>query len=180
MALDFPNSPTDGQTFSSGSVTWTYSTANAVWTCSQSAAGTAYQATAPTGALGMTWVDSDTNALYVYNGSAWVLLPGIEAKVPTITTNNYTMILSDQGRMLEMNNGATANTLTIPLNSSVAYPVGTTITIVQTGTGQTTVTATGGVTLNASPGAKLRTQWSTATLVKRATDTWLLFGDVIA
>jgi hypothetical protein len=73
-----------------------------------------------------------------------------------------------------------ANNLTVPLNSSVAFPVGSQINILQTGSGQTTVVAAGGVTINATPGLKIRAQWSYATLIKRATDTWVLVGDVSA
>ena len=42
------------------------------------------------------------------------------------------------------------------------------------------VAATAGVTINATPGLKLRAQWSSATLIKRATDTWVLVGDLSA
>jgi len=70
--------------------------------------------------------------------------------------------------------------LTIPTNSSVAYPVGTTIDIIQTGTGQVTIAGAGGVTVNGTPGLKLRTQWSSATLLKRAENTWLVYGDLTA
>jgi hypothetical protein len=94
-------------------------------------------------------------------------------------TASYTLVLSDKGKLVEMSN-ASANNLTVPLNSSVAYPTGTQINILQTGAGQTTVVATGGVTINASPGLKLRAQWSAATLIKRATDTWVLVGDLSA
>jgi hypothetical protein len=52
--------------------------------------------------------------------------------------------------------------------------------VIQTGAGQTTVVATGGVTINGTPGLKLRAQWSGATLIKRATDTWALIGDLSA
>lgn len=100
-----------------------------------------------------------------------------------ITTNaktaSYTLILTDSSKMVEISN-ASANTLTVPPNSSVAFPIGTQIIITQTGAGQTTLTAGAGVTINATPGLKLRTQWSTATLVKRATDTWIAFGDLVA
>jgi hypothetical protein len=95
------------------------------------------------------------------------------------TGTTYTSVLADNGKIVEMNN-ASANTLTVPLNSSVAYPVGAQINILQTGTGQTTVAATGGVTINATPGLKLRAQWSSATLIKRATDSWVLVGDLSA
>lgn len=94
-------------------------------------------------------------------------------------TSSYTLVLSDDGKLVEISS-ASANTLTIPLNSSVSYPIGTQIQILQTGAGQTTITATGGVTLNGTPGLKLRTQWSSATLVKRATDTWVAIGDLSA
>lgn len=91
----------------------------------------------------------------------------------------YTLVLSDQGKAVEMNNGS-ANTLTVPPNSSVAFPTGTTILVIQTGAGQTTLAAGSGVTINATPGLKTRAQWSAATLVKRATNTWLAFGDLSA
>jgi len=75
---------------------------------------------------------------------------------------------------------ATAQTLTVPTNATVAWPVGTSISILQTGAGQVTVAGAVGVTINATPGLKLRAQWSSATLLKRATDTWVLFGDLSA
>ena len=90
---------------------------------------------------------------------------------------SYTLVLADSGKMIEMNN-ASANTLTIPPNSSVALPVGTTITVLQTGAGQCTLTAGAGVTVNATPGLKLRAQWASATIIKRATDTWVALGDL--
>jgi len=94
-------------------------------------------------------------------------------------TASYTAVLADSGELVEMNN-ASANNFTVPLNSSVAFAVGTQINILQTGAGQTTVVATSGVTINATPGLKLRAQWSSATLIKRATDTWVLVGDLSA
>jgi hypothetical protein len=87
------------------------------------------------------------------------------------------LVLSDASKLVEISNAA-ANNLTVPLNSTVAFATGTQISILQTGAGQTTVVATGGVTINATPGLKLRAQWSSATLIKRATDTWVLVGDL--
>jgi hypothetical protein len=102
------------------------------------------------------------------------------SEVPTnAQTASYTLVLADKAKIVEMNVGS-ANNLTVPLNASVAFPVGTQIHIVQTGAGQTTVVATGGVTINATPGLKLRTQWSGATLIKRAENTWVLVGDLSA
>lgn len=94
-------------------------------------------------------------------------------------TASYTAVLSDSGKIVEIAN-ASANTFTIPPNSSVAFSVGTQITVVQTDTGQTTITAGSGVTINATPGLKLRDRWSSATIIKRATDTWLAVGDLSA
>jgi len=94
-------------------------------------------------------------------------------------TASYTLVLGDAGKQVEML-VATANTLTVPPNSSVAFPTGTLILIVQTGAGQTTITAGAGVTINSTPGLKLRTQWSSAVLVKRDTNTWFAAGDLSA
>ena len=75
---------------------------------------------------------------------------------------------------------SSATTVTIPANSSVAYPIGTSIDVLQTSTGQVTIAAGAGVTVNATPGLKLRTQWSSATLFKRAENTWVVYGDLMA
>jgi hypothetical protein len=88
-------------------------------------------------------------------------------------------IISDAGKLVELSN-TSAITVTIPLNSSVPFPVGTQINLLQTNTGQVSVVGAGGVTLNATPGAKLRTQWSFATLIKRAENIWVLVGDITA
>ncbi len=100
----------------------------------------------------------------------------------TITTNtqtaSYSLALTDNGKLVLMN-VATANNLTIPLNSSVNFPVGTKIDISSIGAGQTTIVATVGVTVNSAGGAlKLRLQYSGATMVQTATNVWSLFGDI--
>jgi hypothetical protein len=92
----------------------------------------------------------------------------------------YTLALTDDGKVVEMNN-ASANTLTVPPNSSVAFPVGAQILVLQTGAGQTTVAAGAGVTINSKDGnLKLSAQWCAATLIKRATDSWVVVGDLSA
>ena len=101
-----------------------------------------------------------------------------------ITTNrqtaSYTLVLSDADKLVEMN-VATANNLTVPLNSSVAFPTGTQILLAQYGAGQTTVVATSGVTIRSNGGKlKLNVQYSGATLIKIGTDEWYLFGDIVA
>lgn len=92
----------------------------------------------------------------------------------------YTLALTDDGKVVEMNN-ASANTLTVPPNSSVAFPVGAQILVLQTGAGQTTLAAGAGVTVNSKDGnLKLSAQWCAATLIKRATDVWVVVGDLSA
>ena len=93
-------------------------------------------------------------------------------------TASYTLVLADAGIGVTMSN-ASANNLTVPTNASVAFPIGTTVLIASIGVGQTTIVASGGVTINSAGGAlKLRVRYSSGTLIKTATDTWLLLGDI--
>ena len=101
-----------------------------------------------------------------------------------ITTNrqtaSYTLVLSDADKLVEMNVGS-ANDLTVPLNSSVAFPTGTQILLAQYGAGQTTIVPTSGVTVRSNDGKlKLNVQYSGATLIKIGTDEWYLFGDIVS
>ena len=109
-----------------------------------------------------TQIDSKTNKLITTNRQ----------------TASYTLVLSDADKLVEMN-VASANNLTIPLNSSVAFSTGTQILLAQYGAGQTTIVATSGVTVRSNGGKlKLNAQYSGATLIKIATDEWYLFGDI--
>lgn len=108
------------------------------------------------------------------------VLEGTVAAINNIVQNpqgaGYTLVLADANRLIEMSGGGT---LTVPLNSSVPFPVGTQIIVLQTGASKVTVAPQSTVTVNSSAGLKLRAQWSMATLVKRATDTWVLSGDTV-
>jgi hypothetical protein len=108
-------------------------------------------------------------------------LEGVPSRTPIIQkTASYTLsALSERDDLIEMGS-ASAMTLTIPLNSAVAFPVGTSIDILQTSTGQVTIAGAVGVTVNSTPGLKLRTTWSSATLFKRAENTWVVYGDLTA
>lgn len=95
-------------------------------------------------------------------------------------TANYTLVLTDAGNYVRMN-VVGANTLTVPKNSAVAFPVGTVIHLRQAGAGQTTVSPVDGdVTINTPESYSLRKQGSSASLIKVATDTWDLSGDLVA
>lgn len=95
------------------------------------------------------------------------------------TGTSYTLVLADAFKLVTMAN-ASANSLTVPPNSSEAFPVGTRIDIGQDAAGQTTVVAGSGVTIRNPETLKLRKQWAKATLIKRATDTWDLEGNLEA
>lgn len=121
-------------------------------------------------------VGNTINDFQFFDGSTWQSITD-----PVYTFNqqssSYTLTISDSFKMIEMSSGGN---LTIPLNSSVAFPIGTAIDVLQTGTSQVTLVGAGGVTVDSTPGLKLRTRWSSATLIKRDTNTWLAMGDLTA
>lgn len=106
----------------------------------------------------------------------------LDARFTTIAANqqsdSYTLILTDAGKMIEVNKGSAA-TLTIPANASVAFPVGTIIEAVQMGAGQVTVAITSD-TLQAPNGAKTAKQYSRVSLYKQAATVWIIGGDTTA
>lgn len=104
---------------------------------------------------------------------------GSSAVISNEQTSSYTLVLSDYGKMIEMN-VSSANTLTVPADSSVNFDIGTQIMILQTGTGQTTITPDSGVTIYSKNSEyKLDAQWSSAVIIKRAADTWVALGDLV-
>ena len=96
------------------------------------------------------------------------------------TGTSYTTALSDDGKLITCDN-ASAITLTIPPNGTVAYGIGTQLNIMQLGAGVVTITAGAGVTLR-SAGSKLKTngQYAVATCCKIASDTWVIIGNLAA
>lgn len=105
--------------------------------------------------------------------------------VPSLTaisqkTASYTLAaLTERDSLIEVGSSS-ATTVTIPTDATLDFPIGTTLDILQTSTGQVTIAGAAGVTVNATPGLKLRTQWSSATLMKRAANTWVVYGDLSA
>lgn len=99
-------------------------------------------------------------------------------QITAYTGTSETLALADRGTRVTMNN-ASANTLTVPLNSSVAFPVGTVIEVEQIGAGTTSIAATGGVTIRSrSSFLDISAQYGVVKLHKVATDTWNLSGDL--
>lgn len=99
----------------------------------------------------------------------------------TVTTlGDYTLdTLSHQDNIIEMNSSG-AVTFTIPTDAALAWPVGASMDIFASGTGVVTIAGDTGVTVNATPGLVLRTQWSSATILKRGADNWVVYGDLKA
>lgn len=105
-------------------------------------------------------------------------LPAAASFGLTTQVASYTLAITDANNMVEMN-VAGANTLTVPPNSAVAFPVGTQVTIGQYGAGLTTIAAGAGVSLRAYNGnLKLAGQYAVCALIKRATDEWYVAGNL--
>lgn len=107
--------------------------------------------------------------------------PKINLGINAQTGTTYTTVLDDNGKLITLSNAA-AIAVTIPLNSSVAYPVGAQLNMVQLGAGEVTVSGASGVTV-VSTGAtaaspKTRAQYSTLTAVQTSADNWLVMGDI--
>jgi hypothetical protein len=122
------------------------------------------------------------NQIQFYDGTAWRPYEGIAL----LTTNTaalggtYTLSLDDISKTLTFNSTATY-TVTVPPNSSVAFPIGAKVDVVRLGTGAVTIAQGSGVTVNSKNLNKnIAAQWSGATLVKVDTNTWILIGDLIA
>ena len=98
-------------------------------------------------------------------------------------TADYTPVLNDQYQALIPMNKATAVNFTIPTNASVAYPVGTVLTVLNKGAGAVTIKAvTAGTTTvlsaGATPAQPTLTQYKAAACIKTATDTWYIVGAI--
>ena len=132
-------------------------------------------------ASGLSWATPDvtlTNAVTLSSKTLTAPIINISINPQTVA---YELVLADNGKMVEVSS-ASAVTLSIPTNASQAFATGAQITILQTNTGQVTIAATtpGTTTVNGTPGLKLRAQWSSAVCIKRATDSWVVLGDLVA
>ena len=113
-----------------------------------------------------------------FTAGAWVEVPrpGV-VRIRTLTATSHTLEAIDLGSILETT-GSSAVTVTIPVEATVPFEIGTLINVTQVGTGIATVTAAPGVSLNGVAGGSvaLDGQWSGAALVKRGADAWVIQG----
>ena len=92
-------------------------------------------------------------------------------------TAAYTLALADAGKAVEVTSASAVN-VTVPPNTTAAFPVGTVIEVAQMGAGQVVLVAGSGVTLRTAASLTTRAQYATVTLRKRATDEWIVAGDL--
>ncbi len=129
---------------------------------------------------GVTAISSGVIVNADINASASIELGKLADATIDEKSASYTLALTDKNKFIKMSVTSTANTVTVPTNASVAFPVGSQIHIIQYGTGKTQVIPSGTVTIYATPGAYLRAQYSSATLLKCDTNIWMLMGDLSA
>ena len=142
--------------------------------------GTAITA-ADTGTVTSTMIADGTIVNADINASAAIELGKLADATIDEKSASYTLALTDKNKFIKMSVTSTANTVTVPTNASVAFPIGSQIHIIQYGTGKTQVIPVSGtVILYATPGAYLRAQYSSATLLKCDTNIWMLMGDLSA
>jgi hypothetical protein len=130
----------------------------------------------------ISW-DTTNKKIQVGNGTAAVdFSPStLTISTPTFAANSYAAQATDKDKWLELNS-LVAVSFFINTDVNASFPIGSQLNIIQTGVGQVTIAPIGGgvVTVNGTPGLKLRAQWSAATIVKRAANTWVAVGDLIA
>lgn len=141
-----------------------------------------------TAILGIT-IPDDTDLVKDGASAMRTIGNGFDDALAKLTLNaqtaTYTAVLTDNRNKLVTMSVGSANDFLIPTNASVAFPVGSVINVIQIGAGQTTIKAvTSGTTTISSTGAsaiapKLRAQYSAATCIKVATDTWYVVGDLV-
>jgi hypothetical protein len=131
----------------------------------------------PTGPAGDTGPAGPTGAASTVTGPTGPQGDWSSSQIVKEETDSYTLVVSDAGKLVKLTK-STGLTLTIPTEAAQSFGVGQQINIIQYGAGQVTVTGDTGVTVRSTPTSKLRTQYSTAVLVKIATNEWVLAGDL--
>jgi hypothetical protein len=151
MAINFPSSPVNGQTFTSGDNTWIWSSSLSAWELD---IPTISGPTGPTGPQG-DWAS-----------------PQI---INVQTGTSYTVLNSDDGKLITLNN---SSTVTVTVDGSTALNPGQRIDLIRLGSGGVIVSASG-VTINGTPGLNLRAQYSAATLICLSSNNYVLVGDLV-
>ena len=144
---------------------------------STGATGSAGQVlTVNAGATGTLWASGATGSTGATGATGATGSEGVS--VNPQTSSNYTTVLGDANQLVTLSY-ATACTFTIPTNASVAYPTGTTLSVIQLGTGQITLTpASDAVTIDTPSSLTSRAQYSTIAVVQVSANVWVATGDL--
>ena len=142
--------------------------------------------------LGLTDSNAAANAMLVGSGASttsWTTSPTVtgtftagvavgQAVDLDRKTADYTLVLTDAGKVIEINSGSSEN-VTIPPNSSVAFPTGTQIVVVRLGAGAVVIVEGSGVTTRSDGDKnKIKSQYSSCVLIKHETDEWYILGNL--
>jgi hypothetical protein len=142
--------------------------------------------------LGLTDSNAAANAMLVGSGTSttsWTTSPTVtgtftagvavgQAVDLDRKTADYTLVLTDAGKVIEINSGSSEN-VTIPPNSSVAFPVGTQIVVVRLGAGAVVIVEGSGVTTRSDGDKnKIKSQYSSCVLIKHETNEWYILGNL--
>ena len=142
--------------------------------------------------LGLTDSNAAANAVLVGTGAsttAWTTSPTVTGTLTAGVavgqavdldrkTADYTLVLTDAGKVIEINSGSSEN-VTIPPNSSVAFPTGTQIVVVRLGAGAVVIVEGSGVTTRSDGDKnKIKSQYSSCVLIKHETDEWYILGNL--
>lgn len=118
------------------------------------------------------------NQIQIYDGTTWKFIHGYTTLLSKIAS--YEPALDDAGKTITFDSSSTSN-VTIPPNSSKAFPLGARFDVLRLGTGAVTFVQGSGVTiLSKNSNKNIASRWSGATIVKTDTNTWVLVGDLIA
>ncbi len=142
--------------------------------------------------LGLTDSNAAANAVLVGSGAsttAWTTSPTVTGTLTAGVavgqavdldrkTADYTLVLADAGKVIEINSGSSEN-VTIPPNSGVAFPLGTQVVVVRLGAGAVVITEGSGVTTRSDGDKnKIKSQYSSCVLIKHETDEWYILGNL--
>ena len=204
MAIDFPDSPTSNQIYTSGGRSWiwngsswvAYTTtitsdliANGTITSAMIANGTIVGADIASATITNTQIASATitdanlaNNAITQEKLADRVIGSAEYDNMTLnaqTGTTYTLVLTDAHNLVTLSN-ASSITLTIPTNSSVAFEIGDQVNLLQLGAGQVTIGGAGVTIRSQGSKLKLNGQYAGATLLKIGTDEWVIIGNTAA
>jgi hypothetical protein len=129
--------------------------------------------------FGITDALTNTTTINGFNLHSNIILTNDHIDIVSETiTSSVTLNINNKNRILKVNSSS-AITLTIPSNASVPFPINTEVAIIREGSGTVSITPGSGVTLLSTDSKrKIKGQYSSAALLKTASDTWLLIGSI--